>query len=327
MTVMVNGRKKQKYFYGHTKQEVLKKISEYEEKRQNGPTFDEIADAWWEQHEPTLARNTLKSYKPAINRAKQRFDKIPVNAIKPADVNRFVQDFVRETHASQKTAKTQLMVCNLILRYAVQCGAADANVARDLSVPKNLKKERRTTASPEDIKRIKESIGCRFGLFAYFALYTGCRRGELFALTWDDIDFENKTITINKSVYSENTKPYVKAPKTAAGVRTVPLLDKLAEKLTPGTGLVFTDERNNMLTDAKFQWLWKKYTEESGVTCTPHQLRHAFTTMLDENGVSVKDAQEILGHANASTTQEIYTHLREERKKKTFDAVSKLDIQ
>ena len=326
MTVTINGHKKQKCFYGKTKQEVLKKIAAFEEEQERGVTFEKVAAEWWREHEPTIAFTTAISYKPAKERAVAEFGKTYIKYIKPSDINRFLIRFVEEKHAAQKTAKTQLLVLNQIYKYAVSNGYSDINAARDLSVPRGLKHSERMEPSSEDIARIKASVHCTFGLFAYMALYTGCRRGELIALTWDDIDLDKRIITINKSIYIKNNQPILKQPKTKAGIRELPILNKLFEQLIPGTGLVFPSPEDKMLTEAYFQSLWKKYVVESGVTCTPHQLRHAYATMLFENNIGVKDAQELLGHAQAATTQEIYTHLREKRKAETREKLRALDI-
>ena len=65
------------------------------------------------------------------------------------------------------------------------------------------------------------------------------------------------------------------------------------------------------MTDGVFGGKWATYAQESGVTCTPHPIRHAYATLLYEEEVGVKDAQKLLGHAQASTTQDIYTHIRD----------------
>lgn len=69
------------------------------------------------------------------------------------------------------------------------------------------------------------------------------------------------------------------------------------------------------------------YRRASGVTCTPHQLRHAFTTMLIEAGVEPTDAQGLLGHAQLSTTMDIYREIREIRQEKVRASVLAVDIE
>ena len=327
LTVEERGRQVRKYFYGRTKAEVLRKIAAYRESREKGRTFGEVADEWWADAEPGLSPNTLRGYRPAIARAKDRFGKSFIRAIKPSDVNRFIRDFCKENHAADKTARTQLMMVNLICKYAVSNGDLEVNPARDIQVPDNLKKESRLMPSDDDIKRVKESINCTFGLFALLVLYTGCRKGEALALTWDDVDMEKRVICITKSVYHRSNTPYTKEPKTEAGRRTVPILDRLAAHLRPGNGLLFPDPKTGgPMTEMHFQRLWKAYAAESGVTATPHQLRHAYATMLFEADVDEKDAQDLLGHAQISTTRDIYTHIRDQRREKTYAQLRSIDL-
>lgn len=183
--------------------------------------------------------------------------------------------------------------------------------------------------SEEDIARVKASVGLPFGLFAYMAMYTGCRRSELLALTWDDIDLEDRTISVNKSIYQiEGGRVLVKPPKTEKGTRELPILDKLLPYMQAGgKGLLFPNPHSGgYIGDGSFTLYWRRYQAASGVTCTPHQLRHCFATMLFEAGVSESDAQDLLGHAQISTTKDIYTHIREQRKKKVREQLYGVDI-
>lgn len=322
----ING--KQKYFYGRSKAEVLRKVREYQEKEVQGKLFSEVADEWWEEHERTLSPTTCRSYLPAKARAVERFGELYIRSIMPADINRFILDYTKNYQAARKTAATQLMVINLICKYAVAYGYIESNPARDLSVPKGLKKEKRPMPSPEDIQRVKDSINLTFGLFAYMALYTGCRRGELLALTWEDIDFQTKSITINKSVYHTGSQPALKSTKTEAGHRKLPLLSKLEDQLEPrkSKGLIFHNDDGEYLTNSQCRYLWGQYQKEAHINITVHQLRHAYATMLYENEIPAKDAQNLLGHAQLSTTMDIYTEIRERHAAEVRKKLLEVDI-
>ena len=98
------------------------------------------------------------------------------------------------------------------------------------------------------------------------------------------------------------------------------MLNILANKLPTQKdkdALLFPNADGELLTETQFQRQWELYQKESGVTVTPHQLRHAYATILFEAGIEDKDAQELLGHANISTTREIYTHITNKRRKET----------
>ena len=100
---------------------------------------------------------------------------------------------------------------------------------------------------------------------------------------------------------------------------------KLREKITPGTGLVFPGAKEH-LTEGEFLVQWNRYVKESGITCTPHELRHSYATILWENGIDPKDAQYLLGHAQLSTTMDIYTDIREAHMQKVRASLVGADI-
>lgn len=327
VTIEQGGRQITKFFYGKTKSEVLRKIAEYKEEAAKGRSFSDVADEWWAEAYEEIAYSTSRGYRAAYNRAKLYFGQKPIRSIKPVDIQRFISKFVRENHAADKTARTQLMIVGLICKHGIAYGDLDQNPAAEITVPKHLPRAPRELPSPEDIKRVKESWACTFGMFAFWALYTGLRRGELMALTWEDVDLKTRTVTVSRSLYYMGNNPHTKAPKTAAGVRSVPLLNKLFEKLEPGKGPIFPDPvKGGYLTKKHYENLWRAYMEESCVNVTPHQLRHAYATMLFENGVSPKDAQDLLGHAQLSTTEDIYTHIRDQRRALIHKQLLDVDI-
>ena len=313
-----------KDFKGRTKQEVLQKIAAWSAEQEHGRKFGEIADEWWETAQDGLAYNTRKPYLPAIRRACEELGDAPIKDIKPPMIAAHI-DRMSETY-NIKTVKTQLMIYNHIFRYAVAHGYCDTNPARELQ-PKGAPKRKVTMPSSEDIKRVKQSVNLPFGLFAYMALYTGLRRGELLALEWKDVDRKKRLIRVSKSLYHDSNRPKIKETKTAASNSTVPILDALYEALPKTrTGLVFPNDQGGYMSETQFQRAWELYTTASGVTATPHQFRHAFATMIYEAGVPAEQAQALLRHAQYSTTKNIYTDIRDQHKMELFSRVRTLNI-
>jgi len=107
-------------------------------------------------------------------------------------------------------------------------------------------------------------------------------------------------------------KLHVKRPKTENGLGNVPLLSALDTALSKrlGKGFLFSlDGGETPLTNDKMTELYNQYRADSGVTVTPHQIRHGYATALFENGIDPKTAQTLLGYAQLSTTMDIYTHV------------------
>lgn len=307
----ING--KRRAFRGKTDTEVYNKIKAYnqsEDAKPKGILFKEAADAWWKEIEPSLEHNTVKSYRPAYERAKAKFEKFNVSDITAKEIDEYIREF--SITRSRKTVVTQLQIIRQILRYAEVNGDIQYNPAVSLRPPRNLPQKRRNVPDKNQIALLKSSKGLPFGLFAYLVYYTGCRRGEAQALTGSDIDRKRKLIRITKSVYYLGNSPHIKQPTTEKGTRDVPLLDALdaaLPKRLPKGYLFSEDGGKTPLTNDRFTKLYDAYRKKSGVTVTPHQVRHGYATALFENGIDPKTAQTLLGHAQISTTMDIYTHV------------------
>lgn len=315
---------KYKDFYGHTKAEVMRKVMEHTETVEKGRLFSEVAADWWESHSEKIAYNTTKPYKPALARCCEYFANRRINTIQPTEISRHIRLFAKD-HAD-KTVRTQLMVYNLIFTYAVQEGDVLSNPARDLTVPSDLRKKKVSMPSSDDIAQVKASADHPFGLFAIMALYTGMRRGELLALTWEDVDRKNGVIHITKSIYFDNNKPFTKSPKTVTSIGSVPILAALEKHLPSNKSGIIFNENGNYMRQTYFERQWELYCKEANISCTPHQLRHAYATMLFEAGIPPEEAQILLRHAQMATTMDIYTDIRESKQKKVFDKVKNVDI-
>lgn len=309
--VRING--KRKAFRGKTDTEVYNKIKAYnqmEDAKPSGTAFEADAEAWWEEIEPTLEHNTVKSYRPAYERAKAQFGKINVSDITAKEIDEYIREF--SVTRARKTVVTQLQVIRQILRKAEVAGDIKYNPAISVKPPRNLPQTHRDAPTKAQIDLIKKSVGLPFGLFAYLVYHTGCRRGEALALCGADIDRNKKLVSITKSVYYMGNSPHIKQPKTDRGTRTVPLLDALSAVLPAklSKGYLFSlNGGSTPLTNDQFNSLYDQYRSDSGVSVTAHQIRHGYATALFENGVDPKTAQVLLGHAQISTTMDIYTHV------------------
>lgn len=299
-------------FRGKKPADVDRKIREYRVGQDDRKQFRAVAEEWWNEHEQTIAWNTQKSYKPAIERAKDHFGKEPVSKITAQDVDGWIREFSRGGR-SQKVVTTQLQIVRQILGFAVLKGYAATNAAQVVKPPRGLPREYRQPPTTAEVKAIKELAGQHF--LPALIYYTGMRWGEAMGLRWEDIDREAKLIHIRRSVYYVSTKPMIKTPKTEMGVRVVPLLDALASVLPKGKlrGYLFTEEDGkSLLARSRASRLWSDWQKEAGTTLTAHQVRHGYATALLEAGVDAKVAQRLLGHAQISTTLDIYTHVRDE---------------
>lgn len=330
ITVKVNGKSHRKYFYGKTKRELLLKIAAYTEEAEKGELWEVLADRWWERYQPKLAANSLKSIAPAYQRAREALRGVRATEISPVTILRATEALVDENHMARKTAATQLTVFRLICEFAVLVGQMEQNPAKDVPVPTGLSEHRRELPSPEDIRTLAdyhgngdESMGRRF---AYYAMFTGLRRGELLGLRWEDFDRENRELRIERSVYHVKNQPYLKEPKTEAGIRIVPIIDRLYSVLPERKrGYVF-ERDGDLLTLAQFEWMWRQLVAETHISCTAHQLRHVYATMLLKSGVPVQTARIILGHSDSLTTERVYQHITDEIRRQEFAKVYAVDI-
>lgn len=102
------------------------------------------------------------------------------------------------------------------------------------------------------------------------------------------------------------------------------MLDILADKIPNGnqTDYLFAID-GKLPTQSKFSREWEKLQQRLNITATPHQLRHAFATMLYEAGIKEKDAQMLMGHSDIHLTQNIYTHISAKQQQETAKKLNK----
>lgn len=313
---------KRHVFRGKTQKIVFQKIREFQDAAEKGPLFQDIAEKWYDEHFPTLAYTTQRGYEFAYREVVEYFSDNYINQITPSMINKYIKS-LPSTYA-RKTCSTRLLVLNLIFKYTITEDIINDNPCACISIPKGHSAKKRRGPTESEINAIKTTVdftyrNANMGLLAVFLLYTGCRKGEALALQYRDIDYDNARVTINKSIYYAGTTPNIKTPKTEAGIRTVIIPQYLLRLLPKGKSnhYLFSDTPDNPMRGAFYESAWKAWQKESGLTLTAHQLRHGYATLLLEADISTKDAQDLLGHADASTTQNIYQDISQTRKKET----------
>ncbi|WP_227752165.1 tyrosine-type recombinase/integrase [Viridibacillus arvi] len=171
-----------------------------------------------------------------------------------------------------------------------------------------------------------------FNLFRLLA-FSGMRKGEALALTWNDLDFKTNEIRINKALSrGKENQLYVKSTKTGIArivkmdERTMAILKEWRKKQkqdylmlgynTMKAGqLVFSNECNEYLQPTKTRkWILHVQNKYGLDTITTHGLRHIHCSLLFEAGASIKEVQDRLGHSDVQTTMNIYAHVTEKAK-------------
>ena len=167
------------------------------------------------------------------------------------------------------------------------------------------------------------SVPHRFQLAVLVMLYAGLRRGEVLALSSDDIDLSAGLIHVTKAVRFDGNRPVLASPKTEAGRRSVPILSPLRPYLEQHTGLIAPSASGSIMSESAFDRAWQSYIAalSSAADCRRlppvnircHDLRHTYTTMLMDAGVSITQAMSWLGHADEKMILKIYDHVRASR--------------
>ncbi len=210
-----------------------------------------------------------------------------------------------------KTINNELNLLSSIMRMAVRWGYIDKNPLLDVDKMKVPKSNARYLSASEIERLIESAKGFYIDALIVTALHTGMRKSELFNLTWDDVDFEHRAITIQSKSdwHTKNYKP-----------RTLSMTDVLYETLRGHrhfqrelgeheSGYVFTYQGRKIQDNIKKTL--ERVVKNAGLRdVTLHTLRHTFASQLALAGVSLMDIKELMGHSSYDTTLR-YAHLAE----------------
>ena len=346
------------YVYGKTqkeiKQKLKKKMSEVNvSTKGKGITVDE----WMVQYLDEYKRNEVKettywSYMELYEKHIKKSDigLSGLQSLTSQQLQKFYND-KKEQDYNPKTIRHMYVLINSALDKAMQIKLLNENVNRQTVIPK---KEAYTAKvlSAEEVKKILVNAK-EDKLYPIIALeiYTGLRKGEIMALKWENISFDQEELHVEgnlcrvvKEINADGSKCYeykIMEPKTAKSKRVVPLLPGAIEALKMqqamqaqdkemyseiynDQGLVFARCDGTFLSQRAFMDKYHAFLKRYGVSDVRfHDLRHTFATLLLEAGEEPKAIQELLGHSTYSTTMDIYAHVT---KKGKVNAIKRLDI-
>ena len=232
-------------------------------------------------------------------------------------------------YLSKKTILEYNRLIHCILAQAVKEGLIKTNIANMATPPKNPKKEA-TIFELDEVKQIINALSTepiKYQALLRLLIDTGARRGEILGLKWACIDFDNNTIKIEQTIlYSPERGVYSSSTKTE-DIRTISISpeitfllkkyknEKNEEKLKLGsywqdTGYVFTNEKGLPINpDSIYKWINRFSARHNLPHINPHKFRHTQASILYQRGLDPITIAKRLGHAQVSTTQNIYAHL------------------
>ncbi len=244
---------------------------------------------------------------------------------RPGDIDMAaIRHFISQRRAGGtggRSLQRQLSALRTYFNYQVRIGACENNPAVGIQAPKSPKRLPKAL-SPEDMEQMLASpedswLGLRDQAIAELFYSSGLRLTELSTLSTDDIRFQEALITVTGKGSKTRTVPVgsiaLKALRQWLKVRHLHCPDS-------GETALFLSQRGQRLSTRSIQSRLKLLGQKQGLyqPVHPHMLRHSFASHLLESSSDLRAVQELLGHANLSTTQ-VYTHLDFQHLSKVYD--------
>lgn len=336
------GKRKQKTQSGFkTKKEAQAALAELVNDVEKGNYIEPIKKRFKEfamNYIETIYKNRVKksSYETAYNLIITHiipfFGDVDINDIDQFLVHEFYSLKLEEKYSSYYIQRMHELV-RMLLRVAYKWEVLHKDIASLLEPPRIKKKEMKVWTIKQVNDFLKFTKHSRYHPVYFLAAYTGMRKGEIVGLTWDDIDFEEKTININKTLYKARDEYLLQEPKTKGSVRTIYIDDDIIrvlkkqkvkqnlERLRYGGvykehNMVFAQETGEFVNTQGVNGLFTRFINQMGLPRIRfHDLRHTHATILLQMGVNPKIVAERLGHSTVQITLDTYSHVLPSMKK------------
>ena len=292
-----------------------------------------------------------------------------ISKITKADLQKIINDMA-ESGKSRSTMQNLRSCLNKIFECAVDDDIILKNPAKNIQIPQT-ERQHRGAIEPDQLcifmEYVKNDPQYSFYYPAFIMLFNlGLRIGELAALTWDDINFKDNIVTINKTVNRYRKIDYgftlaVASPKSKTSVRVIPMnsvvkTELLRHKMKNGIsnislplvddsgrikgkveGFVFVNSYGNVWSEPCFRKMIRRIIEHQNKDAEkdrtqklndfcPHMARHTYTSLAYSAGADVKIVSQILGHASAMVTLDTYTHLTEQKRIEQEEVINTIKI-
>lgn len=275
--------------------------------------YSDLLDIWFSDHRLRIAASTAYGYQMALPYIKEYFAGIAVDDITPEMIYDYIQYL--ETVMVPTSARTYCKIINMSLNYGVKYHYLFYNPAWDVRFPRRARAEV-TSFTINEVYLLLNTDGpawVKDGIMIAFR--TGMRPGEIYALKWSDIYFDQRFIAVQRAISRASSRVELKTTKTASGVRRIDMDNKLTAHLLQMYHLsdgefVFPGTRR----EYKVPWNISKHLKEmcnrAGIQPRNfYSLRHTHATVSMACGLHPKIMQERLGHNDCKVTMETYSHV------------------
>jgi integrase len=337
-TVHTEKGPKRKCLYGKTRAEVSAKLTKAMADRDDGLVFDaggttvgDYLDRWLSDSvRGTVRESTYSRDKYLItNHIKPALGRLKLTNLNALHLQGFYRDRL-DSGLSGSTVQKMHHIMHKALAQAVKWNLIPRSPADLAKAPTPTPKEMHPLSASEARKLLETVQGDRLEALYVLAVHTGMRRGELLGLKWPDVDLDNATVRVRRTLTrTENGRRLALGePKTKKSRRTVRLTQRAVEalrshkarqaeeKLRAGglykdQDLVFAGEGGGLINPSNLrQRSFVPLLERAGLPqITFHDLRHTCASLLFQRNVHPKFVQELLGHTSVAITLDTYSHM------------------
>lgn len=350
----INGkRKRYERVGGKTKKEAYSALRKaLEEFESTARVFDssnlsvhDYLNFWYDDYVVrNLKYNSQVTYKRLIDgRISPLIGKYKLSAVTPHVLQKVIDKETDDGASKQTVSIIKAIITSSFKRAVYPYEFIKTSPAQYLVMPKFDKRKSSTKDSlkvftMEDFSKMQQHVSPEdsFYIPMHIAFHTGLRRGEVSALTWEDINFHDRTINIDKIIVDKTDGYSIDTPKTQSSYRVIDIGETLVKLLKKHkmkqserrlfygsnyieSNFICTHPNGELVVPHSLSYYCRKTKWRSGVDFTFHSFRHTHATMLLENGAKMKDVQYRLGHSSILTTMDTYAHVTKKTKKATVD--------